>query len=126
MRNRELNANDLQSILYWYSKAFNDNEDDDVEVYQKTLIKIQALAVYAQEDEEWSGQILQKEIEMKILDLEHLEAQFGLMIREKKNPDNYALIRFEDLDKVIEYYNSFKKKFKQNSNKTDWRETGEW
>ena len=38
---------------------------------------------------------------MKVLDLEHLEAQFGLMIREKKNPDNYALIRFEDLDKGI-------------------------
>ena len=52
MRNKELNANDLQSILYWYSKAFSDDEDDDVEVYQKTLIKIQALAVYAQEDEE--------------------------------------------------------------------------
>ena len=52
---------------------------------------------------------------MKELDLEHLEAQFGLMIREKKNPDNYALIRFEDLDKVIEYYNSFKIEFKQKS-----------
>jgi hypothetical protein len=63
---------------------------------------------------------------MKSLDLEHLEAQFGLMIREKNNPDNYALIRFEDLDKLIEYYSSFKKKFKQNSNKTDWRKTGEW
>jgi hypothetical protein len=63
---------------------------------------------------------------MKQLDLEHLEAQFGLMIREKENHDNYALIRLEDLDKLIEYYSSFKKKFKQNSNKTDWRETGEW
>mgnify|MGYP000152916549 CR=1 FL=1 len=29
-----------------------DDEDDDVEVYQKTLIKVQALAVYAQEEEE--------------------------------------------------------------------------
>ena len=63
---------------------------------------------------------------MKVLDLEHLEAQFGLVIREKENHDNYALIRFEDLDKLIEYYSSFKKKFKQNSNKTDWRKTGEW
>ena len=52
MRNRELNSNDLQSILYWYNKAFRDDEDDDVEVYQKTLIKVQALAVYAQEEEE--------------------------------------------------------------------------
>ena len=52
LRNKELNLNDLQSILYWYNKAFKDDEDDDVEVYQKTLIKVQALAVYAQEEEE--------------------------------------------------------------------------
>ena len=45
---------------------------------------------------------------MKQLDLEHMEAQFGLMIREKENHDNYALIRFEDLDKIIEYYHSLK------------------
>ena len=46
---------------------------------------------------------------MKVLDLEHLEAQFGLVIRDKENHDNYALIRFEDLEKLIEYYSSFKK-----------------
>ena len=63
---------------------------------------------------------------MKVLDLEHLEAQFGLVIRDKENHDNYALIRFEDLEKLIEYYSSFKKKFKENSDKTDWRDTGEW
>ena len=40
---------------------------------------------------------------MKALESEHLEAQFGLMIREKENHDNYALLRFEDLDKVVEY-----------------------
>ena len=60
MRNRELNQNNLQSILYWYSKAFNGDEDDDVEVYQKTLIKIQALAVYAQEEEEWSDRFFKR------------------------------------------------------------------
>ena len=49
---------------------------------------------------------------MKVLDLEHLEAQFGLMIREKENHDNYALLRFEDLDKVIAYYKSFRNEFK--------------
>ena len=48
---------------------------------------------------------------MKELDLEHLEAQFGLMIREKENHDNYALLRFEDLDKVVEYYKSFRDDF---------------
>ena len=55
---------------------------------------------------------------MDILDLGHMEAQFGLMIREKENHDNYALLRFEDLDKVIDYYISFKEKFsKKGTNK---------
>ena len=48
---------------------------------------------------------------MNVLNLEHLEAQFGLIIREKENHDNYALLRFEDLDKVVEYYKSFKDNF---------------
>ena len=53
---------------------------------------------------------------MKVLDLEHVEAQFGLMIREKENHDNYALLRFEDLDKVIDYYKSFRNEFKNSGN----------
>jgi hypothetical protein len=53
---------------------------------------------------------------MNVLDLEHVEAQFGLIIREKENHDNYALLRFEDLDKVIEYYNLFKDEFNLKSN----------
>ena len=58
---------------------------------------------------------------MKILVLEHVEAQFGLLIREKENHDNYALLRFEDLDKVIDYYRSFKDQFnlKSNGKKTE-------
>jgi hypothetical protein len=48
---------------------------------------------------------------MKILNLEHLEAQFGLIIREKENHDNYALLQFEDLDKVIQYYKLFTEEF---------------
>ncbi len=60
MRNRELNVEDLQAILYWYSKAFNDDQDGDHDIYRKTLIKIQALAVYAQEDEEWSNRFLNR------------------------------------------------------------------
>jgi hypothetical protein len=35
------------------------------------------------------------------------------MAREKGNHDNYVLFRFEDLEKMIEYYNSFKKEFNQ-------------
>ena len=50
---------------------------------------------------------------MKVLDLEHLEAQFGLVIRDKENHDNYALIRFEDLDKIIKYFELFKKEMKK-------------
>ncbi len=52
MRNRELNSNDLPFILRWYTKAFHDNDVEDVDIYQNTLIKVQALAVYAQEEEE--------------------------------------------------------------------------
>jgi hypothetical protein len=50
---------------------------------------------------------------MDILDLGHMEAQFGLMIREKDNHNNYALIRFEDLDKIIKYLELFKKEMKK-------------
>jgi hypothetical protein len=52
-----------------------------------------------------------EEIKMDILNLQNFEAQFGLMIREKENANNYALIRFEDLDKIIEFYNSLKEEF---------------
>ena len=50
---------------------------------------------------------------MKQLDLENFECNVGLMAREKDNHDNYVLFRFEDLEKIIEYYNLFKKEFDQ-------------
>jgi len=53
---------------------------------------------------------------MKQLDLENFECNIGLMIREKENHDNYVLFTFEDLEKMIEYYNSFKKEFNQKIN----------
>ena len=53
---------------------------------------------------------------MKQLDLENFECNIGLMIREKENHDNYALLRFEDLEKMIEYYDSFKKELNQKMN----------
>ena len=53
---------------------------------------------------------------MKQLDLENFECNIGLMIREKENHDNYALLRFEDLEKIIEYYDSFKKELNQKTN----------
>ena len=50
---------------------------------------------------------------MKQLDLENFECNIGLMLREKDNHDNYVLLRFEDLEKMIEYYDLFKKEFSQ-------------
>jgi hypothetical protein len=50
---------------------------------------------------------------MKQLDLENFECNIGLMAREKGNHDNYVLLRFEDLEKMIEYYDLFKKEFTQ-------------
>ena len=52
---------------------------------------------------------------MKQLDLENFECNIGLMIREKENHENYALLRFEDMDKIIEYYKSFKEEFDSKS-----------
>ena len=54
MRHQELSVDDLEAILYWYTKAF-DEDTGDIGTSKNTLIKIQALAIYAQEDEEWSN-----------------------------------------------------------------------
>jgi hypothetical protein len=59
LRNKELNSEDLQAILYWYNKAFQDN-DQDVEKYKKTLIKIQAFAIYQQEEEEYASNFFKR------------------------------------------------------------------
>ena len=47
---------------------------------------------------------------MENLNLEKakIEGQFGLMLREKDNHDNYIHFTFEDLEKVIEYFENFK------------------
>ena len=52
---------------------------------------------------------------IKTLDLKKNEAQFGLLLREKENHDNYILINFQDLDKIIQYYDSFKDEFEKTS-----------
>ena len=59
MRNKELNSDDLQAIIYWHNKAFQDN-DEDTEKYAKTLIKIQALSIYAQEEEEHANSLIRR------------------------------------------------------------------
>lgn len=47
---------------------------------------------------------------LKKLDLGDLEAQFGMMVREKENHNNYVLFRFDDLEKISQYYENFKTK----------------
>ena len=46
-----------------------------------------------------------------VLDLGEIEAQFGLMLRDKANHDNYVLLKFENLDRISQYYEEFKKEF---------------
>ena len=46
-----------------------------------------------------------------VLDLGDIEAQFGLMLRDKANHDNYVLLKFENLDRISQYYEEFKKEF---------------
>ena len=49
-------------------------------------------------------------IDMEKLDLKELEAQFGLMVREKNDHSNYALFKFSDLEKISDYFDTFKSK----------------
>ena len=41
---------------------------------------------------------------LQTLVLDDMEGQFGLMLRDKDNHDNYVLIKLEDLDRIFEYY----------------------
>ena len=59
MRHQELSIEDLEAILYWYTKAF-DEDTEDVGRHKNTLIKIQALAIYAQEDEDWKNNFFKR------------------------------------------------------------------
>ena len=54
MRYNELSIDDLHTILYWYSKAFENNVDG-TGLQKNTLIKVQAMAIYAQEEESSIG-----------------------------------------------------------------------
>ena len=62
---------------------------------------------------------------MKQLELENFECNIGLMAREKGNHDNYVLFRFEDLEKMIEYYETFKKEFNQKTKSSPNKKTEE-
>jgi len=47
------------------------------------------------------------------LELGEIEGQFGLMLRDKDNHDNYVLIRVEDLESILLYYEKFKGEMKK-------------
>ncbi len=59
LRHHELSVDDLEAILYWYTKAFED-DSENIGNHKNTLIKIQALAIYAQEDEEWKNSFFKR------------------------------------------------------------------
>ena len=59
LRYQELSIEDLEAILYWYTKAF-DECTGDIGTHKNTLIKIQALAIYAQEDEDWKNNFFKR------------------------------------------------------------------
>jgi len=42
------------------------------------------------------------------LELDEMEAQFGLLLRDKSNHDNYVLIKLDDLDRIFKYFADFK------------------
>ena len=49
---------------------------------------------------------------MDTLELDKIEGQFGLVLRDKDNHSNYVLIRFEDLQKIVQYFDKFKEETK--------------
>ena len=61
MKIKELTSSDLQSILYWYTKAFGD-DDEIPDNHKNTLIKIQAMAIYAKEDEDWTDKFFKRRL----------------------------------------------------------------
>jgi len=54
----DLNIEDLENILQWHSIAFQNNEDTGE--HGITLIKIQAMMIYAREEEERQTNFLRR------------------------------------------------------------------
>ena len=50
MRSRELSIEDLETILNWHTKAF-ENNDEETKLHKNTLIKVQAMSIYAEEED---------------------------------------------------------------------------
>ena len=47
------------------------------------------------------------------IELVELEAQFGLILREKNDHKNYVMLNFTDLEDVVRYFEIFKKVFRE-------------
>jgi len=43
------------------------------------------------------------------MEFEELECQFGLMLREKNDHDNYVMLNFSDLEDIVNYFEIFKR-----------------
>lgn len=48
---------------------------------------------------------------MEEITFSQTESDFGLIIRDKKNPDRYVVLDFEDIEILIERWNIFKKDY---------------
>jgi|SaaInlV_165m_DNA_3_1040750.scaffolds.fasta_scaffold109657_1 hypothetical protein len=60
---------------------------------------------------------------MEVLKLEKVDVEIGLIVRDVDDPSIYALIQLEDLEEIVKFYNSFKRKFKKYTNSTHKKKT---
>ena len=44
---------------------------------------------------------------------DEIECQFGLMIRDKNDHDNYVMLNFSDLEDIVKYFDAFKRIFRE-------------
>lgn len=47
------------------------------------------------------------------IELDELEAQFGLILKERNDHKNYVMLNFSDLEDVVKYFEIFKKVFRE-------------
>ncbi len=60
---------------------------------------------------------------MEVLKLEKVDVGIGLIVRDVDDPSIYALIQLEELEEIIKFYNSFKRKFKKYADSTHKKRT---
>ena len=65
----ELNIEDLDAILQWHSKAY-ENQEDPIS-HKSTLIKIKAMMIYALEEEDRQTRFMNRRMRCKICSIPH-------------------------------------------------------